>query len=117
MHFEITKLDSGVTKVVLAGRMDMEGSVKLENPFTFQLATQKAAIVVDMSGVDFIASIGIRLVIRTAKAQLNRGGKLVIFTPPNLVREALTMAGVDQLVPMHTDFEAACKDVSQCLAA
>lgn len=40
MQFEVSTLDKGVVRVMLGGRLDMEATLKLENPFTFQVATQ-----------------------------------------------------------------------------
>jgi anti-sigma B factor antagonist len=110
MQFEAKTLDSGVLHVTLAGRLDMEAAVKLENPFTFRVASQKAPVVVDLAAVDFIASIGFRLLLKNAKAQQARGGKLVLCQPAPLVREALVMAGIGSLIPIHEDFEAACRE-------
>jgi anti-anti-sigma factor len=115
MRFEITNLDSGITKVVLAGRLDKEGSVAVENSFNSGLNARKGAVVVDISAVEFIASVGMRLLVRGAKAQQFWRGKFVLFSPPSLVTEALGMAGIDQLVPIHSDFNAACQDVSTVL--
>jgi anti-anti-sigma factor len=110
MEFETSTLDTGVVRVKVGGRLDMEAAIKLENPFTFNVATVKAPVVVDMSTVDFIASIGMRLLLKNARAQQGRGGKLVLYRPTPLVREALTVAGIADLIPIHDDFEAACTD-------
>ena len=110
MQFEIVTLDQGVVRVTINGRLDMDAALKLENPFTFQVATVKAPVVVDMSAVDFIASIAMRLLLKNAKAQQGRGGKLVLFRPTPFVREALTVAGIASMIPMYDDFDAACED-------
>jgi anti-sigma B factor antagonist len=110
MHFEFSTLDTGVVRVVIQGRFDMDAAIKLENPFTFNIATVKAPVVVDMSAVDFIASIAMRLLLKNAKAQMGRGGKLVLYKPTPLVREALTTAGIATIIPMYDDFDTACQD-------
>ena len=97
-------------KVRLDGRLDMDAAVSLENPFTFQVASAKESVVVDMTAVPFIASIGMRLLLMNAKAQRGRGGKLVLFGTTPLVREALSIAGIATLIPLHDDFAAACAD-------
>jgi anti-sigma B factor antagonist len=110
MEFETTTLETGVVRVKVGGRLDMDAALKLENPFTYRIATVKAPVVVDMSTVDFIASIGMRLLLKNAKAQQGRGGKLVLYNPMPLVREALTIAGIAEIIPIHEDFDAACSD-------
>jgi anti-anti-sigma factor len=110
MKFDVVTLGSGVVKVTVDGRLDMDAAIKLENPFTFQVATVKAPVVVDLSTVDFIASIGMRLLLKNAQALAGRGGKMVLYHPRPLVREALRVAGFEALIPMHDDFDAACSD-------
>jgi anti-anti-sigma factor len=110
MNFEVVQLDSGVLKVTVRGRLDMDTALKLADPFTFRVATVKAPVVVDMSSVDFIASIGMRLLLKNAKAVQGRGGKMVLFNSVPLVRDALKVAGFETLIPMHDDFDAACQD-------
>lgn len=110
MKFETTTLETGVIRVSVAGRLDMDAALELDLPFTFKVATSKAPVVVDMSTVDFIASIGMRLLLKNARAQQGRGGKLVLYNPMPLVLEALTIAGIAEIIPIHGDFEAACSD-------
>ncbi len=117
MQFEALTLNTGVIQVKIGGRLDMENTTRLEDPFTFQVATKRAPVVVDMSAVEFIASIAMRLLLKNAKALQNRGGRLVLYRPVPLVREALTITGIGNLIPIHDDFEAACQDAMAGLKA
>jgi anti-anti-sigma factor len=110
MQFDISTTNQGVVRVTLGGRLDLDAALKLEDPFTFQVTTQKAPVVVDLSGVDFMASIAMRLLVKSAKAQQGRGGKLVLYKPTGLVREALAISGITTIIPMFDDFEAACEN-------
>jgi anti-sigma B factor antagonist len=108
MKVEIKVLDNGIKQIILIGRLDIQGTGEVENTFTFQSAVEKAAILVDMSQVDFIASVGMRIFVSNAKALGRRGGKMVIFNPQPLVREVLEKVGINVLVPIYTDFDEAC---------
>jgi anti-anti-sigma factor len=47
-------------------------------------------VIVDLSGVDFLASMGVRLLLSNAKALGSRGGKMVIErNPPKRVNLSL----------------------------
>ncbi len=113
MQFEVSTLDGGIVRVTIGGRLDMDAAIKLENPFTFQVSTVKAPVVVDMTAVEFIASIAMRLLLKNAKAQQGRGGRLVLYNPTTTVREALTIAGIATIIPMYDDFDAACRTRSR----
>ena len=95
----------------------MEAALSLESPFTFRVSTEKAPVVVDISAVEFIAWIAKRLLLKNAKAQQGRGGKLVLYKPTPLVREALTVSGIATIIPMFDDFDAACQDALSGVAS
>ena len=108
MELAVTHRNDGILLLELSGRLDIAGTGEIENTFTFQTATKQAAILVDLSEVSFIASIGMRLLLSSARAQSQRGGLMVLYNPQPLVRDALTTAGFEQLIGMYDDFETAC---------
>lgn len=107
MHMTHEKLDGGITVIRLDGRLDREGTESIDLKFTALAAAAKASVVVDLSRVSFIASIGMRTLISSAKAQANRGGRMVLVNPAPNVRDTLTTAGIDTIIPMYDDMDAA----------
>jgi anti-sigma B factor antagonist len=80
MDMQVEELDGGVTNVMLRGRLDTVGAGAIDLKFS-AVAGSKRAIVVDLSGIDFLASLGIRVLVMGAKAVRNKGGKLVLLSP------------------------------------
>jgi anti-sigma B factor antagonist len=107
MRLESEWLDDQVLKVALDGRLDVEGTQAIDMKFTALTASRKAAVLVDMSNVSFLASIGMRTLLTCAKTASNRGGKMVLFAPQPLVREVLDRTGVASLIPVFDDLDAA----------
>jgi anti-anti-sigma factor len=107
MKFEATNLDNGIKLVKLVGRLDLKGTNEIDNLFTFNTSSGKAPVLVDLSEVDFLASIGMRMLLSNAKALTRRGSKMVLLKPIPLVREALVTAGFDELIPIYDDFDQA----------
>lgn len=107
MQFQSTTLPGNVMHITLSGRLDMHGTQAIEQQFAFAATTRAEKIIVDLADVGFIASIGIRMLMTSAKAQANRGGKLVLTSPQPLVRKVLETAGIDQLIPLTADVDAA----------
>jgi len=97
-----------MTRVNLEGRMDIEGVREIDDAFTFVTATRTALVAVNLAGVTFMSSIGIRTIISAARGQKQRGGRFALAAPEPMVRKALVTAGVDQLVPIHDTLDAAC---------
>jgi anti-anti-sigma factor len=106
MDMQVEELDGGVTNVVLRGRLDTVGAGIIDLKFNV-IAGSKRAIIVDLSGVDFLASLGIRVLVMGAKAVRNKGGKVVLFSPGENVSSVLKTAGIDQLIPVMFDRSAA----------
>ncbi len=107
MNVDITHTDSGITILSLAGRLDLEGARELEGSFTFETTTRRVLGVVNLAGVSFLASIGIRTLLSSARAQAQRGGKIVLAAADPLVRKVIETSGVDQLIPMFETVDQA----------
>jgi len=106
MQIESGTLDGGIQKITLAGRMDVQGTQEIDLKFTGYTAKQ-LAVIVDMSGVNFLASIGIRTLLLAAKAVSQRGGKMVLLNPDGNVTKILEMAGIDTLIPISRSLDEA----------
>jgi anti-sigma B factor antagonist len=107
MELAVHDLDSGILGISLSGRMDIIGTQQIDLKFTALTSTRKAQILVDLSNVTFIASIGIRTLITTAKAQKARGGTMVLFKPSDQVEQVLRATGIDSIIPIAHDIDAA----------
>lgn len=111
MQIDSERLDGGVLKIALAGRMDVQGTQEIDLKFTGYTANQQA-VIVDMSAVEFLASIGIRTLLLAAKAISRRGGKVAILNPDSNVTSVLEMAGIDTLIPIFRSLDEACSAVA-----
>jgi anti-sigma B factor antagonist len=99
--------DTGPTaKVMLVGRLDIAGAEVVALPLA-TLAGGKTNIIVDMSGVTFVSSIGIRQLVLASNEISRRGGKLVLVNPIDIVRDVFVTSDLSDLLPMvATESEA-----------
>lgn len=111
MDIVVDELNPHTKCLRLNGRLDHKGSGEIDLRFTALTTTNSDAIAVDMGGVDFIASIGMRLLLACAKAKASRGGRMVLFGLQPLVLEAMASAGIDTLIPIHADKASALADL------
>lgn len=107
MQIDSETLDHGIVKVNLSGRMDLLGTQAIDMKFTALTATQNAPILVDLSDVSFLASLGMRTLISSAKAVSMRGGLMVLFNPQPNVLEVLEISGVSSLIPIYHELQEA----------
>jgi len=100
------ELEGGVTRVILDGRLDIEGAAAVDMRMNVIAGTKKA-VLLDMQNVSFLGSMGLRALVAPARAIKGRGGKMVIFGPIELVEKVLKTSGVDAMIPIHHDLQNA----------
>jgi len=64
-----------------------------------------------MSQVEFVASIGIRLLLSGAKTKAAQGGKLVLVGLQPLVKQTLEVTGLHKLIPCYPDEKSALAEL------
>mgnify|MGYP006302426047 FL=1 len=86
------------------GRVDSQTSPQLAEAFEEVNEDGQFKIVLDMGGVDFISSAGVRVLINAQKTckRWNRGEVVLADVPP-MIQEALELAGFDPLFKMYDD--------------
>ena len=102
---ELVRESPEVTQLRITGRLDTPGIDAVEPRFHALLARGHG--IVDLSGVTFLASLGIRMLITAAKRLDKRGNKLVLVAPRALVDQALKHSSIDDIIPVAADVEAA----------
>jgi anti-anti-sigma factor len=88
-----------ISHVVLTGRLDIEGVGKVEMPLTAATVSRRKPAVVDMSGVDFLGSLGIGMLVRCAVSLQRTGARLVLFGCQPLVQKSLETTKVNAVLP------------------
>ncbi len=106
MEIHHETIDGGILQVRLTGTLDVAGSDQIGLTFN-ALAGTETRMLVDLSGVDFLASMGIRLLLTVGKAVVRRRGRIVLCAAQPVVREVLVTTGIDKMFPMAERREAA----------
>lgn len=104
MAIDFQDISDSLRTVRITGRMDLLGTDEIATRFSALSATSNRRVVVDLSEVEFLASIGIRAIITNAKALQQRGGRMVLYVGSNkAVSKTLEATGVDSLIPLFAD--------------
>jgi anti-anti-sigma factor len=108
MAIQYEDVSDGVRRIFLSGRLDTAGSEQIASEFAELAGSEKRGVVVDLSAVTFLSSMGIRAIIAGAKAQQAKGGRMVLHVAGNdVVLRTLEATGVDELIPMVEDADDA----------
>lgn len=101
---DFDELSDELRVIRIYGRLDIQGVNAIDAKLAFLASSQKHRIVVDVSGLEFIASIGIRSLVGNAKAQQHQGGRMVLYVGNNEpVSKVLVTMGINNLIPMFAD--------------
>ena len=111
MELDFSDTPDGVRRIVLRGRMDVPGTEQIDLKLTSLVSTRQTFVVVDLTGVDFMSSMGLGTLVRNAKAVNARKGRMVLLNPaPNVLR-MLEATRVVEVLPVYADFEGARRAV------
>src|SRR5262249_9644504 len=103
MELEIKNQSDQITHLALRGRLDSAGVGQVDLGFTAHTVPRAKPLLLDMSEVTFLASLGLLMLLTVSNALISGGAKLVLLNPQPDVRQALSLSGFDQLIPVHND--------------
>jgi anti-sigma B factor antagonist len=106
MELVVEDMPSGITRAVLVGRMDIDGAMSVDLKLNV-LAGAKKALIVDLGGVSFMASMGLRTLMLCAKAMSAKGRRMGVAGPQPNVEKVLRSSGADEVMDIYPTFEAA----------
>ena len=107
MELHYSELENDIRLIKLVGNLDIIGVGAIETQFAGYCAGENPRVLVDLSEVEFLASIGIRLLTLNAKAVSSRGGRMVLLSPKPDVRSVLEITGIPAIIPIYDGFESA----------
>ena len=107
MELHYSELESDIRSIKLIGKLDIIGVGDIETKFSGYCAGDHPRVLVDLSGVEFLASIGIRLLTLNAKSIASRGGRMVLLSPTPDVRAVLEVTGIPAIIPIYDGLESA----------
>jgi anti-anti-sigma factor len=107
MELQYSELENKIRLLKLTGILDIVGVGEIETRFTEYCAGENTRVIVDLSEVDFLASIGIRLLMLNAKSISSRGGRMVLLCPQPDVKSVLEITGIPAIIPIYDGLESA----------
>jgi anti-sigma B factor antagonist len=106
MTISTESMDGGITRVLLDGRLDIQGAAADDLRMNI-LAGSSKFLLIDLTNVSFLGSMGLRSIVIPAKAVSRRGGKVALFGPIPMVEEVLKASNIDEIIPIFHDLDSA----------
>lgn len=108
--------DDEITHVTLDGRFDIQGAQEVDSRFG-ELAKSSKALVVDLAKVSFLASLGVRTLMLSAKTLIHRGAEMAVSGANENVEKVLRTTGFNEVAGIYPDYESAARALGERLAA
>jgi anti-sigma B factor antagonist len=96
---------NGTSIVSLAGELDLSTIPRMELPLLGEVSHR--AVIVDLSALSFIDSLGIAVLIKAFRAAEGDRRMHTVIAPGSQVERVLLLAGIDRALPLFIDREAA----------
>jgi anti-anti-sigma factor len=112
MRLEQVMVPGDILVVKLTGALDIAGAGEIDMPFSV-ISGKYDKVAVNLAGVSFLASIGIRVLVKAARTIGRRSGRLVVFGPTEEARKVLRSTGIDAIIPVVADEKAAIAECSK----
>jgi anti-sigma B factor antagonist len=100
---EISQLGDDQVKVTLKGRLDTPGVDRVETRFVAALVPGGRHALVDLSQVEFIGSLGVRMFISAARSLSRKNARLILVSPQSQVREVFDHVSLSDIIPIFAD--------------
>ena len=105
-------LTGGIACIHLSGPLDISGVNEVSLKFTAYTVTQRKPVIIDLTEVTLITSMGIGMLISAAKGLRQHNAFLVLLNPQPLVEQVIKLSGIDQILTVEHDLESAIKRIT-----
>ena len=90
------------------GRVDHRSAAELEGALAPWLEAGRVhSLVIDLSGVDYISSVGLRVLMIAAKKMREQQARLAVAALRSVVAEIFAISRFDRILEVHTTLDAA----------
>jgi anti-sigma B factor antagonist len=95
------------TVLTVAGELDVVGAPELRQHVLREVAAGHSRLVFDLTGVDYVDSFGIGVLVGSLKRVRLLDGDLRLVVPGPRVRRVLELCDLDRVFTLHPDLDAA----------
>lgn len=106
MTFHCVKMGPAMALKV-EGRLDAASAPEFERECAKWIAQGETILIVDMSGLEYISSAGLRGVLTVGKTLKGRGGRVLLCGAQGIVKEVFEVSGFASIFPFFEDLDAA----------
>jgi stage II sporulation protein AA (anti-sigma F factor antagonist) len=107
LQFELNDLNDGTTLITPRVRLDALGVSRVEPLLLAAVGAARPRVLIDLAGVDFIASMGIHMLVSAARTAEAHGGYVTLFGAQPMVAKILDQTALGRVMNIVRDRAAA----------
>ncbi len=111
MNIEIERQD-GTLIAKAEGRVDGGNAGDFERSLKDAIEAGDHAVIVDLAGLSYISSAGLRAILMTAKTLSQRDAEFALCSPSKPIKEVFEISGFDKIIAIHATRDAALAAIS-----
>lgn len=106
------RVEDGIVIVTVSGRLDAATSIEFGGKLMALVESagqgggSATLLALELAGLEYVSSAGLRELLRAAKAARARGGSLVCCALRDYVKEVFDMSGFSSIIPVEASLEA-----------
>lgn len=101
------ELKPGLWRIDPSGFLDAATVSRTEGQFAQLMPAGGQDVIVDLAGVEYCGSLGIRMLLFAAKLMQQRGGRMVIASPRGQMLQLIETVSLGDLIPVAPDLDKA----------
>ena len=109
----IQKEQDGIVCITINGRLDADGAPEAESVIKSILEADNKWLLFDLSGLEYLSSIGLRIILGVTKALDRKGGKIVLCCLTQFVKEIFEISRFDALIPIADSLESGIQQLKE----
>ena len=106
------RVENGVLIVTIDGRLDASNATVAEAEINKALEGDQNRLLFDLSGLEYLSSGGLRVILGAAKEIRRRKGKVALAALKEYVYEIFEVSGFTAMIPIKDSIEDGLKEVS-----
>ncbi len=103
MELKVIRMDERVTHLAISGKLDINTVMAGEPDFWAHTVGRQKPALVDIAGVTFLGSMGIRMLLNAFLTLKDKGVPLILLNPPPLIEKTFKHAGLLDLLAIERD--------------
>jgi anti-anti-sigma factor len=105
--------EAGTLVVELAGRVDGTNALDFQDALEGALGEDVTALVLDLEGLSYISSAGLRVMLFASKTLLEKDGKFAACSLADSIAEVFKISGFDRIIPVFATRSEALTALSE----